>query len=314
MKMKTVGYNDVVAALKARGCCIGLVKEPKAYHKWKKLLAKEFDCPCVSKSTLADFAESPYRHHWNDERGVKKETASLSLGSAVDSRVLTPGEFARSYVCETINGRTNEGKERKAELEALGIENIPPEKWEVVMACAKVANEALSKEGLKLGKTFQSQVGMWVYMTELGGEELPCPVVVTGMIDICPDEGGKLLDLKTTSADPEDAAKLNFQIEDYHYGLQAALYLDMFALCTGEAREEFEFVFVGTAMPAMCRRVVMSGSLVDLYRRDYSVLLFRYTMAWKQKDWGSALLETVYYEPTRREASRYQRQFLDDMM
>lgn len=47
--MKTLLFDDVVAALRERGSAYGVV-DPTEYHSWKDRLAEEFGVPVVSKS------------------------------------------------------------------------------------------------------------------------------------------------------------------------------------------------------------------------------------------------------------------------
>lgn len=303
-----VTLKDVVAALRADGCCIGTVAEPEEYHAWKAELEAEFGCPVVSKSVLADFAAGAYMHHWNKLHGVKKESSGLAFGSAVDCRVLTPKLWEARYCVEEINRRTKAGKERAEELEAQGKTALKPAEFEVIEAAAKRANNHLAAECIR----FTAQVGMWAYLKEVDGEPLPCPVIVTGMIDILPDEdcpyGDEILDLKTTSADVQDTQALFYAVEDFRYGIQAAIYLDLFNLCEPDEkpRTGFGFLFVGSSAPAMSRMVMIDSVCIAAHRAEYCALLRQYCTAWASGEWGSPQLESVYYTPTRRAAARFQ--------
>ena len=300
----TVEYKDVVERLRAGGSCIGVVREPNAYHAWKNDLEAEFQCPVVSKSSLADFAASPFRHHYKLMNRVKEESKALAFGSAVDCLVLTPDVFPTLYAVEEIDRRTKAGKERAAELDAKGLAVLKPEEYAVVRATAERALGHLAEDELILGHTFRSQVGMWVMLTELDGAPLSSPLIVCGMIDICPDEGGRLIDLKTTSTDVEDVQRLGWTLEDYHYGLQAAIYLDMFNLCTGEERDTFDFLFVNAGPPAMSRLMRLDSGCVAAYRAEYCALIKRYATAWKIGEWGDATLPMVHFVPSRKEAAK----------
>ena len=350
--MDTVGYDDVVARLRADGCCIGVVADPDAYHVWKGALSREFGCPCVSKSSLAEFGESVYRHHWNAEHGGRKETAGMRLGSMVDCLALTPwlwdekytrpwepeGKYARPWEPgepmrfkpkrDGSPSKTQdpdqkaawaEARERfeaekaeqraafEADCEARGRVVLKDGEQERAAAVAAVATAAMEGNGLVLEDTCTSQVGMWVYLREIGGVELPCPVIVTGMIDLLPWKGSRLVDLKSTSADVEQREKLNYAVEDFHYGLGAALYIDLYALCTGDARDEFELLFVSTGVPPMARSVVLGGAVLDEFRKEYAQLVRGYAAAWRTGEWGSSYIGECYYQPTRREVSRFDR-------
>lgn len=154
------------------------------------------------------------------------------------------------------------------------------------------------------GHNYTTQVGMWVYLTELAGHELACPVVITGMLDICPAQD-TLWDLKTTSVDVGNAQKLMYTMEDYHYGMQAALYVDLWRLCSGEEEERsFNFLFVGTVEPLMSRSVFMTSEAMELYRIEYAQAVADYCIAWKLDEWGSPQQEDIFFTPSAREYKR----------
>lgn len=314
MSAELLTFEDVAREIRAKGCCHGAVN-PDVYHAMKKELAREFGCPVVSKSALADFEESRLRYRWNELHGEKKTSAALLFGSLVDCLVLTPDEFPKLYVSERIDGRTKEGKARKKELEEKGLTNIDPEDLTKAEYCRDQVNRHLREAyKLELGKGFRSQVGMWAYLDSIGGVRLACPVILTGMIDILPDAdtkcGSGIIDLKTTSADVEDAEKLCYNIEDYRYGLQAAIYLDLWTLCTGEVRTMFAFLFVSSVMPAVSRMMLMPEAYITPQRRRYEALLRAFAYAWKENDWGEPTQPQTIYTPTSNEATRMQRWML----
>ena len=95
-----------------------------------------------------------------------------------------------------------------------------------------------------------------------------------------------------------------YSIEDYHYGLHV-LYLDLFNQITGDVRDSFGFLFASTPLPAMSRAVRMGAAELELHRRDYKASLVRFSTCWASGDWGSPILETRFYVPTRAEAKRF---------
>ena len=311
---KAISYEEVVKRLQSDGYAIGAVN-PKEYHKWKPLLAAELGVPVTSKSDLGDFAACPLRYKYNKDHGIKKSSDALRLGSLVDCLVLTPELFDSEYKCEAKRvALTKEGKphakgwqdpKQKEEWEAAeakGITVLTPEELAHAKAIACRATEHLAERGLVLGKTFQSQVAMWVCLRSVGGVPLACPVVVTGMMDILPFEGKSIDDLKTTSLPVENEMKLMYTLEDYHYGVQAAMYTDMFNLCTGEERDEFGFFFAGTGeLPVMSREVVMQTEALEFYRAMYERWIIAFAAAHALNDWGLPTLPRKFYTPTIRE-------------
>ena len=330
---KNLDFKGVLEGLTTKGCCIGAVR-PRDYHKWKPELEKAFGCPVVSKSSLGDFMESSYRYRYNSLNGVRKESAALRMGSMVDCMALTPGLWEAEYTMPwrpaearivqlkkdgkpyADNRQDAAQKERweqaKADFEARcekdGVTILRDGELEHVQQVAKQVTEHLAECGLRLGESFDSQIGMWMYVDRVGDTVLPQPLIVTGMIDICPRAGGReceaLWDLKSTSRSVENAEQLFYAIEDFHYGLHV-LYLDLFNWCTGEQRDSFAFLFVSTALPPMSRVVRMGAAELDMYRLDYQNALVRFSRCWASGDWGSPTLETRFYVPTRTEAKRF---------
>lgn len=330
---KEIDFKGVLGELSTNGCCIGLVR-PKEYHAWKPMLEKAFGCPVVSKSSLGDFMESPYRYHYNVTHDVRKESAALRMGSMIDCMALTPhlwdAEYAEPWQPSEprrvqlkkdgspyADGRQDAAQKAAWEAERAafderceqeGITILREGELERVREVAGQVTEHLAQMGLVLGKTFVSQVGMWMYVDSIDGTPLPQPLIVTGMIDICPmqesREGAYLVDLKSTSRSVENAEGLFYAIEDFHYGLHV-LYLDLFNWCTGASRDSFAFLFVTSALPAMSRVVRMGASELELHRVDYKNALVRFSRCWASGDWGSPMLETRFYVPTRAEAKRF---------
>ena len=314
---KMISYADVLVRLQTDGYAIGAVN-PKEYHKWKDQLAEALDVPVTSKSDLGDFAACPLRYRYNKENGVKKCSDALRLGSLVDCLVLTPELFSAEYLCEpkrvavkkdgTPYANGQQDAEQKAAWEAAeaqGITVLTPEELAKAKVIAGRASEHLAERGLILGQTFQSQVAMWVCLRSVGGVPLACPVVVTGMMDILPLGGGCIWDLKTTSMPVENEAKLMYTLEDFHYGVQAALYTDMFNLCTGEQRDEFSFLFAATGdLPVMSREVTMQVEALEFYRAMYERWLVAFALAHATGDWGLHTLPRRFYTPSMRERKK----------
>ena len=312
-----ITYEQVLERLQTDGYAIGAVN-PREYHKWKGMLAEALDVPVTSKSDLSDFAACPLRYRYNKENGVKKSSDALRMGSLVDCLTLTPELFDKEYLCEPKRvAITKDGKphakgwqdpEQKAAWEAAeaqGITVLTLEELAKAKVIAQRASEHLAERGLILGQTFQSQVAMWVCLRSVGGVPLACPVVVTGMMDILPLGGSSIWDLKTTSMPVENEAKLMYTLEDFHYGVQAALYTDMYNLCTGEQRDEFSFLFTATGeLPVMSREVTMQTEALEFYRAMYERWLVAFALAHATGDWGLHTLPRKFYTPTLRERKK----------
>ncbi|MBR5889473.1 MAG: PD-(D/E)XK nuclease-like domain-containing protein [Akkermansia sp.] len=312
-----ITYEQVLERLQTDGYAIGAVN-PREYHKWKGMLAEALDVPVTSKSDLSDFAACPLRYRYNKENGVKKCSDALRLGSLVDCLVLTPELFTQEYLCEpkrvaiTKDGKPHakgwqdpKQKEEWEAAEAKGITVLTPEELAKAKVIAQRASEHLAERGLILGQTFQSQVAMWVCLRSVGGVPLACPVVVTGMMDILPLGGSSIWDLKTTSMPVENELKVMYTLEDFHYGVQAALYTDMYNLCTDEQRDEFSFLFTATGeLPVMSREVTMQTEALEFYRAMYERWLVAFALAHATGDWGLHTLPRKFYTPSMRERKK----------
>jgi hypothetical protein len=308
-------YTDpaqVIADLNAKGVAIGKVN-PDQYHKWKGVIEAELSCPVVSKSTLADFSANPYKFHYDQVNGIKKESDALALGSLVDCLALTPELFDSKYRVEEkrvalkkdgtpyANGQQDPAQKAEWEqLSAQGIRIITPEQKAEADEMAALVNAHYAKRFMVLNENCWSQVAIWVRFTELDGRELPCPVSACGMLDLT-DMLHTLDDLKTTSVDLSNTRALFYSIEDYRYGMQAALYHDLYLLATEENWACFGFLFVSTKKPYMLRRVEMTEEAIELYRREAYTAIRRYATRWKLNEWGSPELDFLLYTPSSRE-------------
>lgn len=313
-------FDEVLRSLRKEGVCGGQV-DPQAYHAMKPMLEEALGVPVVSKSILSEFSKGAYRFHWNKVNKVEKRTESMALGSLVDCLTLTPELFDEQYLCEekkvavkkdgTPYANGQQDAEQKARWEAAaaeGVTVISTEQRARGEAIAAQAVRHLERRGLVLGETFTSQFAVWVYMTEVDGRELPCPVVVTGMFDILPHEGEDIDDLKTTSVEVDNFEKLRYTVEDFGYGEQGAMYVDLWNAYRPEAaRTSFSFLFVGTTEPVMSRWVDMTPDILDIYREEYRRKLRQYATAWKTEDWGEAALESRVFLPSAREMKRIQK-------
>lgn len=299
--LKVLGLDDVLAGLERDGFAIGLV-DPEVYHGWKRVIPN-----CVSKSMLTEFAENALLFHMNEVEGRKVERRGFRMGSAVDAAVLTPEVFARRYFWEekqvaltksgepAKNGAQDpEQKARWAARAAAGDVLMDEAEYAEVLRVAGNVRDAWRGLGLTVGENALSQVAMFCRLEEVGGERLPVPLVVCGMLDLMPLVGGELWDLKTTSRGVSEGA-LNAQVAEYGYGLQAALYADLFAVCTGEERV-FRFLFAEVVPPYQCRVVEMPWLAMDGYRVRYERLLWEYARCVATGDWGGPVLPTMVYE------------------
>lgn len=308
--------------LETEGSAIGLV-DPEEYHKWKKELPN-----CISKSSLADFEENPLRYKMQLDSGEEKSSAGFKLGSAVDAAVLTPDVFARKYFYEpkevalTKDGRPHANGHQSAEQKARWAERaqkgdifLKLEELTQVNDMAESVSEHLRKLRLKLPKSAfdldgsdgcncLTQVAMFVTVQAVQGVVLPVPLTVCGMLDLLPLEDPVLVDLKTTSRGLSEQG-LNYSMTDYSYGVQAAMYTDLYQICMNEQEaRRFAFLFVEAEAPHQTRMVWMPQTLNIAYRSRYQRALVEYATALATDDWGGLQLPDMDYNPPKYELSK----------
>lgn len=278
-----ITLDEVKAQLAEHGRAMGRVN-PREYHEWKGLLGG----PVVSKSSLHEFQQDgAYKFFWKQEHGVRKESSGFAFGSAVDCLLLTPELWDGEYAVDVVDRRTKAGKERAAELDALGLTVLRPDEFEVVRQAASHLGELLED---RVGR-YHTQVACWMRVTQVGSVVLPVPLVVTGMLDCLPcDPELGIVDAKTTSSDLANAKKVCWDAEAYGYAMQAALYLDLWNQCSGERRERFSFAYVESALPCRTRWARAEEDVILHGRDQYSRALMAYSEALDDDGWDDPQL------------------------
>lgn len=299
--MDTLNIED----FKRTGRAMGYVT-PAAYHAAKGVLQN-----CVSKSTLTEFARNPYRFQWNKENGVAKTSTGFRFGSLVDALVLTPDLFHTLYRVEAVKVATKkdgtpyangqQDRDQKAEWEALaaaGLTVISPEEYDKAAFCAADVTRELARKGLKLGETFDSQVGFMFHLEIPTADGEREPINFMGMIDILPrDPELPIIDLKTTSAQVDDKLAIDRSIRGFSYGIQAAAYSDMLAQISGVQRD-FSFFFVESVPPHCMASVTMRRDALDLYRKKYWKQLAHFAECCHTGIWDGKIQDPRDYVPT----------------
>jgi hypothetical protein len=313
--MQNITAATVAAALNTNGSFTAQVN-PQAYHAIKPELEALTGYPVISKSNLHDFMACPYRYNFNKIHGIRKESKEMSLGSLVDCLTLTPELFDSLYKCEPVrvqlkkdgtpyaDGRQDPAqKEEWRQAAEQGITIITEEQLAKAKAISAAAIEHM--ESIHLTKSrYTTQEACWLLLKEVNGYELATPVILCIMVDIVPNAGCTLKDLKTTSADLANDTKLFYQIEDYGYHTQGALYTFVYTACTGRDMCDFSLLFVSTTEPYMTRRVVLTEDTLKQYLHDALRAVSAYAVAWKIEDFGTPQLNTLYYTPTAKESRR----------
>ena len=285
---KIESIDQVKDALKKDGICFGVVN-PNKYHEWKKELPNS-----VSKSSLVDFASNPYAFRWAQLEGEKRASSAMRQGSMLDCLVLTPELFAESYVVEDINRRTKDGKARAQALEAEGKQVVAPAEYDDLRRAAQVANKAI--HAIAAGNEVLTQVAIWSRITELCGESLPAPLTVSGMFDILFTDGVQphIVDLKSSSINLNSDEEVTRNICSFKYGLQAAMYCDLFRAAFG-SDPCFSLLYLSTNKPFQTRQVHFSEGDIEVYRQRYLMRLLDFSECCASDFWGDAHLSDMFF-------------------
>lgn len=305
--------SQVISALREKSSCFGKI-DPSVYHSLKITLEEEFGMPVVSKSSLADFAKNPYKFNWERANDIRQSSDALALGSLVDCLSLTPELFSSLYSVQPVRVALKKDgspyadgrqcplqKQEWANLAQNGFTVISPERLAHAQSIADRASAHLQELSLS-SFAFDSQIGLWLILTNDNCPGISTPIILTGLVDIAPISTLKpLIDLKTTSEDISSPARLFRTMETYSYPLQAGTYSFLWHACTGEdSPRNFAFLFVSTSDPVMSRLVSMESAACSLYKDEALRLCRLYADAHKLQDWGSPSLDPINFFPQKK--------------
>ncbi|ALW15589.1 PD-(D/E)XK nuclease-like domain-containing protein [Campylobacter jejuni] len=207
---------------------------------------KEF----LSASDIKLLLENPYKF----KVGYKKpKSDNLALGSLIHTLILEPKKFEKEYlIMHDFNLRTNEGKKRKAELEAIALNEkktlikneVYIQALEVVENFNKTSISNLFKQKGLAEASFFGKI-----------DDIACKC----RPDFIISEKEIILDLKTTSVENGASADIfSKTIANFKYYIQASFYLEL------TNAKEFYFVVLETNNPFM----------VGIYKLDRQSLEF----------------------------------------
>lgn len=204
----------------------------------------------VSKSLLWLFHQSPYKFLNTPKQ--TEATPAMVFGSLVHCTLLTPEMMEEEFVVSPFDKyTTKESREWREDQAGSGKMIV---KQEEIDRANDIADAVRSCHEFPM--VYSTEVAVF---TDIGG------VPVKGMIDIVPEDGNALYDLKTT-ANIESLDELQRTILNRGYHWQAALYLDLWNAATGENRDEFVFIFVETKSPYETAFVRLSSNFINLGR------------------------------------------------
>ena len=218
----------------------------------------------VSKSTLWAFDKSPYK--WANG-GEKAPTSAMQLGSCVHLIALEPEKLCEEFAVSPYDSfRSKEAREWKEGMLADGKIVLTEKEYAEAIRIAESAQGCISRA---------LQGSAYAVEQEVHGEFNE--VQLCGLIDIVPESGDCLWDLKTCSSIGDERA-LSRTIFDNGYHVQAALYADLWAFKEKRGMEPpgFGFVFVETSFPYESTFVELSANALAAGRARYIQLIDRW--------------------------------------
>jgi len=188
-----------------------------------------------SKSLITSFMEDPAKWKATPKR---EATAAMKSGSLLDCLLTTPDLIEESYIVSPYaEFRTNQAKAWRDSQTATVITQA-----DMDAAAAQFAAIYAKQEAAKLIHGARMQVGFRHKTRHVFDSK--------GLIDIVPDDGKTLVDLKTCQpAALESHRALQRHIFDWGYHIQAGAYAEGYSIASGEERTRFKFIFVASKPP-----------------------------------------------------------------
>lgn len=243
----------------------------------------------VSQSTIGQaLSLSPWE--WRRRQNEPFEpTPKMRLGTLIHAMVLEPETIERDFVkVPKLDRRRTESKELLAALEKDSRAQVDEETWSTAESVTSEIADTKAANLLFTGG--KSEVSV------LGHSILGEPV--KGKIDYLREDARIILDLKTTEQDLQDD-NLRWLMDQKSYKVQAAFYLDLLKMETGEDYS-FCFFFVNVKAPFEMRKVVVSDALNgdwinegrDLYLKGLELIL-----GWRKSGVYPKLIDLPSYIP-----------------
>ena len=213
----------------------------------------------------------------------RKETAAMSMGTALHSYVLEPEEFKKEFVivdeelkAELYSQAIDSGSKAKAFSRSLatfkaweaqqkeeGRRVLTEEEVEMVKGLSKAALSLPKMEEVLECPELETELSIFAELKDLNGNKVECK----GRLDaVIPGKG--ICDLKTTvNTSP---VKLGNFIANYKSYVQAAFYLDL-AKEVGLADDSttFSWCFIQKQRPHMATYYTAADDLIKLGRSEY---------------------------------------------
>ena len=192
----------------------------------------------ISKSLICKFMSDPWA--WKNSPKQEK-TAAMTGGSVLDCLLTEPHEFANRYVMSAYDEfRTKESKAWRDETEANGLVVLKQDQFDTAEAQLRAIKAKPEAAELLDGAQFQVAFR----------HKTAYPFASKGLIDILPNDGETIVDLKTCEPSAlESKRSLRRYLYDWLYHVQAGAYAEGYSVASGEERTRFVFIFVTSKAP-----------------------------------------------------------------
>jgi len=230
----------------------------------------------VSKSLICNFIEDAAV--WKSSP-AKETTSAMQAGSVLDCLLTEPVKFPNRYVLSPFaEFRTNESKAWKAEMEAAGLTVLKQDQFDT--AQAQLAAIYAKPEAKELLHGAQFQVAF--------RHDTKHPFGSKGLIDILPDDGETIVDLKTCQSSAlESRRNLARHMSDWSYHIQAGAYCEGMAIASGIERTRFKFIFVSSAPPFRVAVVELPFRAISFGSDTYRMGVARFAACLESNIWPS---------------------------
>lgn len=246
--------------------------------------------PAISQSSIVQALNlSPAEWRRRQEEPFEP-TPKMQLGTLIHAMHLEPETVSSNFRrVPKLDRRKTEHKLLAAELESETRICIDDEMWDQAEIVIKKLET--TKAAWQLFEVGQAEVS--ITDQEAFGAK------VKGKIDFLRLHEGIIIDLKTTELDLSDDA-LKWTMDQKHYKVQAAFYIDLMRRETARDDWSFCFFFVNVKPPFEMRKVVVSDLLnpdwIDEGRELYQTGIEK-ILSWKESNVYPSLIEMPAFIP-----------------
>lgn len=244
----------------------------------------------LSASMLKDLLRSPriFEAKHVDKTLMREATAAFEIGTAVHCAALEPARFADEYVVQPP-----EANDRRTKAYKEWAKTVDPAKsvlrQQDAETVARCVDSLRSVPLIKTALDADGAVELSHYWAD-GSTGVPCKCRPDKIVP----SAGIVLDIKTMAVcSPRDFIK---DAMTYHYGIQAAHYLDGAESHYGFDDWLFVFACVEKSEPYRRRAICLDGGTLDRLIESREALLIDYKRRVESGDWSETYTDETGQE------------------